>query len=59
MSAMAMAVTLLTIRGRSFAVYGFPLYTMLINVAIFSVASFPVVSILHHALVMRRACRRR
>ena len=58
MSATAMAVTLLTIRDWSFVVYGFPLYMMLINVAIFSVASFPVASTVQHPLVMRRASPR-
>ena len=53
MSATAMAITLLTIQDWSFAVYGFPLYMLLINAAIFSVASFSVASTVHHAVDRR------
>ena len=52
MSAVAMAVTLLTVQSWTFTVYGFPLYMLLINAAIFSVASFPVVSVVHRAPVL-------
>jgi hypothetical protein len=54
LSATAMIVTLFTIQDWRFAVYGFPLYMLLINMVIFSVASFPVASTAHQTPALRR-----
>ena len=43
---------LTTVQSWTFTVYGFPLYMLLIRAAIFSVASFPVVSVVHRAPVL-------
>ena len=50
MSATAMVVTLLTVESWTFTVYGFPLYMLMVNAAIFSVASFPVGSAIRRSL---------
>jgi hypothetical protein len=42
MSATAMAVTLLTVESWTFTIAGFPMYMLLVNAAIFGLASFPV-----------------
>ena len=47
MSVISMAITLLTIRDWIFLVYAFPLYMMLVNVALFAVATFPIRKWLH------------
>jgi hypothetical protein len=47
MSVISMAITLLTVREWVFLVYGFPLYMMLVNVALFVFAAFPIRIWLH------------
>ncbi len=42
MSVISMLITLLTIRDWQFLVYGFPLYMMLVNVALFVFAALPI-----------------
>lgn len=54
MSAAAMAVTLLTVERWTFTVYGFPLYMLVVNTAIFSIASFPVASVVRRFFGRRR-----
>jgi hypothetical protein len=55
MSAAAMVVTLLTVESWNFTIYGFPLYMLFVNAAIFSIASFPVASVVRRSLVWRRS----